>query len=129
MTPDINEMCIHINSTLKEALHVIDHNAQGICFVHNENHKFSGVITDGDIRRVLLEGKPLNTSIQDVVNKSALSLPLTSSAEVIRNSLTKMIRHIPLLNEFGSSTIVHCLNLNRRISAAARSSGGGASFQ
>ena len=51
----VNEFIVRADWSLKEALQVIDNNAQGICFVVNDSGKLVGVITDGDIRRALLK--------------------------------------------------------------------------
>ena len=44
------------NSTIKEALSIIDSGAIKIALVVDENDKLLGTITDGDIRRAILNG-------------------------------------------------------------------------
>ena len=41
-------------ASLKEAMKLIDQNGSGIVFVLGEDKKLLGVLTDGDVRRVLL---------------------------------------------------------------------------
>ena len=50
---DISIECQH---TVRDALAKIDKNLRGVCFV-TKNRKLVGVITDGDARRVLLNGE------------------------------------------------------------------------
>ena len=63
---------------LKEALEVMDHNRLGIvCVVDAENH-LQGIITDGDIRRMLTRvQKPFAAILGDDVIVHAVKDPLT----------------------------------------------------
>lgn len=63
---------------LKEALEVMDHNRLGIvCVVDAENH-LQGIITDGDIRRMLTRvQKPFAAILGDDVIVHAVKEPLT----------------------------------------------------
>jgi len=47
-------MLIPDSGTIREALAIIDANAQGTGFVVNDNQKLVGVLTDGDIRRAFI---------------------------------------------------------------------------
>ena len=57
------------NSTIKEALLIIDSGAIKIALVVDENDKLLGTITDGDIRRAILNGNSLENSIEDIYYK------------------------------------------------------------
>lgn len=98
MVPAIDQMCVSQDSTVEVVLKVIDKNAQGICFVVDGLGVFVGVVTDGDVRRCLLKGYGLNSSIKEIVNTTALSLPIDTAAEVIQKSFTAKVKHIPLLD-------------------------------
>ena len=50
----IKNLICDCNNTLLEAMHIINVNAMGICFVVDEFDILKGVVTDGDIRRSLL---------------------------------------------------------------------------
>ena len=45
----------------------ISKNGRGLCFLVKKDKKLAGVITDGDIRRVLLKGKTLDTKLNDLI--------------------------------------------------------------
>ena len=45
----------------------ISKNERGLCFLINKDKKLVGVITDGDIRRLLLQGKTLDTNLNEIV--------------------------------------------------------------
>ncbi len=50
----VEDFIVKSNSTIKEALTVINKNSYGICFVVLDK-KLVGVVTDGDIRRALIK--------------------------------------------------------------------------
>lgn len=47
---------IKSNSTIKQALIQIDMNKKGFLFILSEDNKVIGILTDGDIRRLLIKG-------------------------------------------------------------------------
>ena len=71
---------------LKEALEVMDHNRLGIvCVVDAENH-LQGIITDGDIRRMLTRvQKPFAAILGDDVIVHAVKEPLTVGVDSTLN--------------------------------------------
>jgi perosamine synthetase len=98
-SPEIQELLITADKAVKDALKIIDANAQGTCFVVDAAGKLIGVITDGDIRRSLLEGKDLNSKVSDVMQTKFTSLPVTTPIDQIQSKISERIRHIPLVDE------------------------------
>ncbi len=109
--PEIDDLLVRDGGTIRDALAVIDHNAQGICFVVDGGGKLVGVITDGDIRRALIAGGTLQQPLADVMERNFTALPVTAPAERIQEKFTSAVRHIPLLDERGVP--VDCANLHR----------------
>jgi hypothetical protein len=64
----IKEMSIQSSASLLNTMRVINKNTQGICFIL-EGKKLVGVLTDGDIRRSLLNGDDLNNLVTEAMNK------------------------------------------------------------
>ena len=58
------------NNTLLEVMHIINENGMGICFVTDEVDSLKGVVTDGDIRRAILNHKSLDSSIVTILNEN-----------------------------------------------------------
>lgn len=56
-------------TTIREALKQIDSNGEGLLFVVDGGLKLIGAVTDGDIRRALLDGKSLIESIEETYNR------------------------------------------------------------
>ncbi len=99
MTPVINELIVKANQTLKEALQLIDANAQGICFVTDDSGKLVGVLSDGDIRRAFLNGKNVNSLVSDSMQQQFTALDVSTPIDILQSKLSNKIRHIPLVDE------------------------------
>jgi perosamine synthetase len=87
------------SALLSEVLEVIDQQASGACFVV-DGHRLVGVVTDGDIRRALLSGATLTTSVDAVMKRDFFSLPVGSSLLEIQKHVTKY-RYVPIISENG----------------------------
>ena len=70
-----------------------------------KNSFLLGTVSDGDIRRSILNGKNLNNSVKEIMNKNFISLPENTSKENILSCMKiKNIRQIPLVNNRGKVT-------------------------
>jgi perosamine synthetase len=96
---DIKELLITEDKTLKDALKVIDSNAQGVCFVVNTNQQLIGVLTDGDIRRSLINGVELNSALTETMQTKFTSFNVNTPQSIIQEALSNVIRHIPLVDD------------------------------
>jgi perosamine synthetase len=114
MIPDIDQLLVDKNQSLAEVLRVINENAQGICFVTDEEKKLVGIITDGDIRRALLNGYDLRATAGDIMFTQYTSYPVGTPKEILLGKLNAKIRHIPLLNEHGQPVDYACLHRYNR---------------
>ena len=74
---------IPINSTIQQAITCLDNAAMQIVIVVDKRKELVGTITDGDIRRGLLSGLQLNSSIDKVVKKEAFVVPESMDTEII----------------------------------------------
>jgi perosamine synthetase len=106
---------VNSNYTLKECMMVIDRHAKNISFVL-ENGILVGVVTDGDIRRALLNNSSLEDAVHSVMNRQFVSFPVKTESKTIRERFSKRIRHIPLLDDEGSLVDVADPRGNFRIS-------------
>ena len=66
---NIENIKLRQNATIKEALGIIDSGAMQIALVVDDNDKLLGTLTDGDIRRGILRGLDLDSSIATIVFK------------------------------------------------------------
>jgi perosamine synthetase len=96
----LSEMVVASSENLRKALQVIDNNSQGICFVVDDG-KLLGVLTDGDIRRLLLNSVTLECSVIDHMRIDFVTLDADADNEAIQEALTDKIRHIPMIDKNG----------------------------
>jgi len=85
----MKEICVNENKSIKEVMKIIDHSGLGIAFVTDKNNKFTGVITDGDVRRAILKGINLEEKIKKIMNNSAITVNEKWDEKEIKNILKK----------------------------------------
>ncbi len=98
----VNDIKLSINSTIKDALQTINNGGLQIAIVVDENDSLVGTVTDGDIRRGLLNGLDLNSSVSLVVHKSPSIASVGDTKEsILKIALAKKLHKIPLIDELG----------------------------
>lgn len=116
---DVKELTVQDNSTIKNVLEVLNNTGVGVVFVIDHADKIVGLLTDGDIRRALLEGKATQSSIDSIMNRSFVSLPVESDNSVILETLSNKVRIIPLVDSNGVLVDYASHNKIRHISVAS----------
>jgi dTDP-glucose pyrophosphorylase len=86
-------------ATLREALETITKNGRQAVLVVEVDGRLTGMVTDGDVRRALLRGVPLEGAVADIMNPA----PVTASPGLGRGAavelmLSRNIRHLPLVD-------------------------------
>jgi len=82
---------------LKEALEIMDNFHLGIICVVGSNGELKGIVTDGDIRRMLSSvQKPIAAIMNDDVIKFANQTPLTTSGATGLKEAVKMMGKIKI---------------------------------
>ena len=89
-------------STIKEALNIIDSGAMQIALVVDENEKLLGTLTDGDIRRGLLNNLTLDESIETIIFKTPTVCTTDDTKEkILEIALAKKLHQIPIVDKDG----------------------------
>ncbi len=89
------------NSTIKEALQIIDAGAMRIALVV-ENGSLIGTISDGNIRRGLLRGLTLDDSVESITHKNPIVCSVNDSKEkIIEIAVEYRIYQIPIIDNKG----------------------------
>lgn len=97
----VNRICLGPDSTIREALEVIDRGVMQIALV-TENDRLLGTITDGDIRRGFLQGKTLDDSIVGIFNDNPIKGSVNSSREdIVQLALARGIKQVPVVDDEG----------------------------
>ncbi|MCB0307872.1 MAG: nucleotidyltransferase family protein [Bdellovibrionales bacterium] len=89
-------------ATIKNALLVIDQTGYQIALVVDDHGKLIGTVTDGDIRRAILKGLPLDTCVKDIMNKHPITISVKKSRhDILKLMRDKVVKHIPLIDSKG----------------------------
>jgi dTDP-glucose pyrophosphorylase/predicted transcriptional regulator len=99
---DIQNIKLSKNASIEEALKVIGDGAMQIALVVDKSDKLIGTLTDGDIRRGLLKGLDLNSSIQSITFKTPTIAKESDTKEtILKLAISKKLQHIPVIDESG----------------------------
>jgi len=96
------DILLNPNSTIKEALKIIDSGAMRIALVVDTNDKLVGTLSDGDIRRGLLNNLSLTDTIESIIFKTPTVCTISDSKEkILEIAVTKKIYQIPIVDHNG----------------------------
>jgi len=108
---DINVIKLTRKSTIKEALKIIDFGAIRIALVVDEDDRLIGTISDGDIRRAILQNNTIESTIENVYYKTPTVANINDTKEDIVNlCMTKNIYQIPVIDEESRVVTVEVLD-------------------
>ena len=105
MSNDIKTLCATDDYSFREIMSLIDRGGIGIALLVDSAGVFLRTITDGHLRRGILAGFDLSTTLQEMPpnEQPSITAPADTPAEkqqwIIRN---RGIRHLPLLNDDGT---------------------------
>ena len=86
------------NNTLLKAMYIINENTKGVCFVVDVTNTLIGVITDGDIRRALLNNASLDDKIKNILSKQFSYGRVNEGYDKLISKITDRVSIIPLVN-------------------------------
>jgi nucleoside-diphosphate-sugar epimerase len=96
------EILIRDTSTIREAMRSIDRSGLRMAVVVDSNNKLKGIITDGDIRRGIINGASISECVSSVMNNNPhfVTNKMNPSEAVQLVQLRKLIG-VPLIDEAG----------------------------
>ena len=95
----LNKFLISENASLRDALLLIESNHHGIILTTGPTGAVTGLATDGDIRRKLLESGSLDDAIALYANTEFVWEDPATTRELLMKKLDHRIRVIPLLDD------------------------------
>lgn len=107
MQADIKSFCVLIAASVRDVIAAIDRGHVGIALIVDSSRRLLNTITDGDVRRAILGGITLNSSVEDLLAYKAkvfpskpITMPLDTPTEALLHIMRQnSIRQIPLLNK------------------------------
>lgn len=79
-------------------MQIINENTKGVCFVVDKFNSLNGVITDGDIRRALLNDVKLDEKIESILSKDFIYGKIDENYDVLISKISKKVNLIPLVD-------------------------------
>lgn len=101
--------------SIVDAMAKIDSNAKGILFIIDQNNALAGCITDGDIRRWILNAGDLSASVDNAMNRNPKSLDISKKENAIALMQEKSIIAVPLVDS--ENHVVDIVVLNEALSS------------
>lgn len=87
-------------SSIKHALEIIDHQAMRVALVVDQERRLLGIVSDGDIRRGLLNDLSLSNEVAEVMNTNPTTvMEGVSKDELIHLMERKSILSLPVIDE------------------------------
>lgn len=100
MIEEFSKILINELATVKDAMKQLDITAEKILFVVKGDNVLVGSLTDGDIRRWILNDGNLNANISDVCFKGTYSVNTDYNLENVKGEILKRkIVYVPVVNE------------------------------
>jgi dTDP-glucose pyrophosphorylase len=105
----IRRFGVGIYASMRDVLSHIDNNGEGVAVVVGEDREFIGIVTDGDVRRAILNGDDFAETVGRFLTRKsgpAPGRPLTAfegtpAAELLRLMDENGYRHLPLVDNAG----------------------------
>lgn len=99
---DISELSILRQATLRAALAQLDRTARGIILLNDESGRFERTVTDGDLRRLMLQGASLDDRLTDLAHAESVTLaPGFTRRQALESMQKHGIDHLPVIDQSG----------------------------
>lgn len=106
----IADFTVSDKNTIRGAMEVISANGREVVVVRDDHNKILGLVTDGDIRRGLLSGLTLESSVTLVMNQDFFSVDAgTDRAAVLDLMKARTFQHVPVLDRDRRLLAIHFL--------------------
>ena len=99
---DYKKLFISSNCSVREALEQINLHGSRIVIIVEKDNLLKGILTDGDIRRGLLQGKSISDPVKELMNsKPAFAKKYDSRDHIVNRMRRERIYQLPVLDEAG----------------------------
>ena len=89
----------NVKASIREVAQVIENASLRAAFIIDDNENFLGVVTDGDIRRALLNDVSFDANVSVIMNRSPVTCPPNQSKQLIKTLLGKnKLLQIPIVD-------------------------------
>lgn len=100
---DWEKTLIEPSDSMLKAIEIIDREALQIAIVVNEENRLLGIITDGDIRRAILNGVTIDEPVHRVMTKNpTVVMAWEERKDILLKMTSKEIHQIPVVDDKGT---------------------------
>ena len=112
---DPQSVFVSETATLNDVLAVINKDGRGVALIV-DNRLLKGIVTDGDIRRALLDKKTLDTAVSEIMITDPVTAGHGSTVDEIYSFMNSQIRHVPVVDSgYNVVDLVCFYDLSKRI--------------
>jgi dTDP-glucose pyrophosphorylase len=116
---DLSQFIISENTSIIEAMKIINKNSRGIVFICNDDIVLAS-LTDGDIRQHILSGKSLTAPVSEAANYRCHTIAsINSRQDAIKLCDNFSISAIPKVDQYGKIVSIFFKNENNSLSHEA----------
>ena len=115
---ELEKLVCNSKATIKDVMVCIDRNLKGTAFIEDHTGRLVGVMTDGDIRRLLIGGYGVNDTIEAHMRKEFVYARINDEPTEIAAKINNHIRILPIVNENMQLVDYVCYDENVHISLA-----------
>lgn len=110
MKETLNNFVLSAEDTILKAMACIDHNTKHIALVVEGDGRLVGTVTDGDLRRALLQGAAMDAPVGPHMNRTFTAVRgETGRAEVLDLMRARYIEQVPILDKGGRLIGLHVM--------------------
>lgn len=109
----LKDLLITVDATVKQIMQQLNDTSEQILFVRDKNNRLLGTITDGDVRRGLLNGLNFNDSIENIMSKNFRFInynTINLKEEARKLMIEEKVEKVPVLDDKGE--IVNVISWN-----------------
>jgi dTDP-glucose pyrophosphorylase len=108
--PQFSQLVIPETATIRDAMQAIDASGREMVLVRDKSDRIVGLISDGDIRRGLLSGLPLEAPAAKVMSRDFFTVPPElDRASVLDVMKARSFQHVPVLDRERRLVGIHFL--------------------
>tara|TARA_B100000795_G_scaffold269912_1_gene261090 strand:+ start:6485 stop:7552 length:1068 start_codon:yes stop_codon:yes gene_type:complete len=99
---NIHSVSITLTSSIKDAMKNLMESGERVVLVLDDRNVLNGILTDGDLRKSLLEGYNLETLVSECMNKNPIVMPIdANNQDILFKMSANNLSHIPLIDSSG----------------------------
>jgi dTDP-glucose pyrophosphorylase len=97
----LHKLAVLENITVREALKALNTTGEGIICIVDHQDKLVGILTDGDVRRAVIDGVSLDTSIEKIINHDFKAWDGEGEQKALAYMKAQKLRCLPVIDPQG----------------------------